>query len=288
MNEMSMQTRRTQVLVTTCLVTLMASVGLGQPAQGAVSLGALSVRGPLGRPAIQQVLENSLGSYQACVAQRAGERLSGELSVRVHIEANGVPIAASVDRSNVGDRALERCVAAATEAWRLAERNAATLVTFTLRVGRGEPSGQQRDVGQVISLGDSDDGHLPESARNSQPGGGRPLVLRRTWAPVPGGMHVVGALSEARVAQALRGRTNLLRRCVSVAHVGTGEAAPWEVLVSLRLGPSGQVNQEPVVQVSGAPPSVTACVAAVLRETRFPQATAETQVVARYRAVPRS
>jgi hypothetical protein len=192
MNEMSMQTRRTQGLVTTCLVTLMASVGLGQPAQSSVSLGALAVRGPLGRPAIQQVLESSLAAYQACVAQRAGERLAGELSVRVHIEANGVPIAASVDRSNVGDRALERCVAAATEAWRLAERNAATVVTFTLRVGRGAPSGQERDVGQVISLGDSDDGHLPESARNSQPGGGRPLVLRRTWAPVPGGMHVVG------------------------------------------------------------------------------------------------
>jgi hypothetical protein len=101
-------------------------------------------------------------------------------------------------------------------------------------------------------------------------------------------MRVVGGLSEARVAQALRRRSTLLRRCVTVAPMGSGDAAPWEVLVSLRLGPNGQVNQEPVVQISGAPPSVSACVAAVLRETRFPEATAETQVVARYRAVPRS
>lgn len=286
-----MQTRHARGLAVASLAVLMGTLvvdeGLGQSAPESVALGALTVRGPLGRPMVQQVLERSLEAYQDCVAQRTGQRLSGELEVRVHVEANGVPIAASVDRSNVGDRALERCVVAATEAWRFAERPAATQVTFTLRVGQGQPTGEDRDVEAVIALGESEEGHLPASARNTTPGVGRSAVQRRSWTPVERGMQVVGGLSESRVARALRARSGLLRRCVSAAPVAAGTPVPWEVLVSLRLGASGQVDQEPVVQVSGAPPSVTACVAAVLRETRFPPATSGTQVVARYRAVPR-
>jgi TonB family protein len=126
---------------------------------------------------VQQVLERSLGPYEACVAQRAGTRVAGELHLRVHVEANGVPIAASVDRSNVGDRALERCLVAATEAWRFAERDAATLVTFSLRVGQGEPTGSQRDVGDVISLGES--GSSGQPAAHLDAGGGRHAGGRR-------------------------------------------------------------------------------------------------------------
>ena len=100
-------------------------------------------------------------------------------------------------------------------------------------------------------------------------------------------MQVVGGLSASHVSRALRGRSGLLRRCVSASPAGSGAAVPWEVMVTLRLGASGQVSQEPVVQMSGAPASVTACVAAVLRETRFPRATSDTQVVARFRAEPR-
>jgi hypothetical protein len=273
--------------VTTCLVTLMASVGLGQPAQAAVSLGALAVRGPLGRPAIQQVLEARSRPTRPAWRSAPGERLSGELSVRVHIEANGVPIAASVDRSNVGDRALERCVAAATEAWRLAERNAATLVTFTLRVGRGAQRPRARRGA----------GHLAGRQRRRPPARVRPQQPARRRAPLGAAAHVGtrsgrharggGSQRGARGPSAARPHQPAAALRLGGAR-GHGRACAWEVLVSLRLGPSGQVNQEPVVQVSGAPPSVTACVAAVLRETRFPQATAETQVVARYRAVPRS
>lgn len=287
-----MQTTRARGLVTGGLAMLMSTLmvpeGRGQSAPQSVALGALTVRGPLGRPAVQQVLERSLEAYQRCVAERSGQRLAGELDVRVHVEANGVPIAASVDRSNVGDRALERCVVAATEAWRFAERPAATQVSFTLRVGQGQPTGEQRDVEAVIALGEGDEGHLPASARNTAPGARRSAVQRRTWTPVDRGIHVVGGLSEPRVARALRARGGLLRRCVSAAPVTSGTAVPWEVLVTLRVGASGQVDQEPVVQVSGAPASVTACVAAVLRDTRFPPASSGTQVVARYRAVPRS
>lgn len=273
-------------LVASLLLAPFASEAVGQSAAPSVALGALTVRGPLGRPAVQQVLEQSLAAYQRCVAERAGQRLSGELDVRVHVEANGVPIAASVDRSDVGDRALERCVVAATEAWRFPERNAATQVSFSLRVGQGQPTGESRDVAAVIALGDSDEGHLPASARNSS-GGRREAVQRRTWTPVEGGMQVVGGLSASHVSRALRGRSGLLRRCVSASPAGSGAAVPWEVMVTLRLGASGQVSQEPVVQMSGAPASVTACVAAVLRETRFPRATSDTQVVARFRAEPR-
>ncbi|MCA9534205.1 MAG: hypothetical protein KC593_11020 [Myxococcales bacterium] len=273
-------------------VTLVAGPGAGQSTAQTVSLASLRVRGPVARAAVQRVMEASLDAYRRCHADRVAERgrLAGELHVRVHVEANGEPIAASVDWSNVGDRPLDRCVTQATEAWRLPESDAATLVSFTLRVGQGAPTGAERDVTAVIADEGREDAHLPESARNTQPTSGRARAqaVRRTWAPVDNGLRVVGPLSEGRVARTLRARSAPLRACVAVPHTGSGDPIPWPVLLSLQVGANGRVNQEPVVQVAGAPPGVLACIAAVLRETRFPTAAGETQVLARFQAVPRS
>lgn len=262
----------------------------GQTAAAPVALASLRVRGPLPRATVQEAMEGALQTYGQCVHARAAERgrVAGELHLRVHIEANGVPIAASVDWSNVGDRPLERCVTAATEAWRLPERDAATLVSFTMRVGHGAPTGTDRDVGAVIASSERDDGHLPAEARNTSSNGERQRVVRRTWTPVDGGLRVTGALTEARVARVLRTKTAALRRCVSVPPAGGGTPAPWEGLLSLRIGGDGRLSEEPVVQLPGAPPSVVACVAGVLRDTRFPAASGETQVLSRHRAAPHS
>jgi hypothetical protein len=236
-------------------------------------------------------MERSLDTYRRCLTTRQADRgrLSGELHLRVHVEANGVPIAASVDWSNVGDRPLERCLTEATEGWRLPERDAATQVSFTMRVGQGAPTGSDRDVGAVIALTEREDGHLPESARNTQTERvARARAVRRTWEPVAGGMRVSGGLSEPRVARVIRSRASALRRCLTVPPAGSSDPIAWEVLVSLRVGANGRASEEPVVQVPGAPPSAVACVAAVLRDARFPASNAATQVVARFRAAPRS
>src|SRR5690606_6552234 len=160
-------------------------------------------------------------------------------------EANGVPIAASVDWSNVGDRPLERCLVQATEAWRFAERPAATIVTFTLRVGQGAPSGEERDVAAVISLGEREDGHLPAGARNTRQSEAPARAQRRTWTAVEGALRVEGTLSEARVARVLRARTAALRRCVSLpTRAPAAAAGAWEVFFSVRVGASGRLSED--------------------------------------------
>ncbi len=260
----------------------------GSPANRAAAR-ALQVQGPLPRAAVQEILERTLRVYRECVDARlsAGQRVAGEVHVRVHVEANGVPIAASVDWSNVGDRPLERCITRATEAWRLPEEATATVVRFRLALGEGAATGAARDVRGVIGGTERSDGHLPPDARNQAPATptpATPRAIRRTLRLIEDEAQVRGGLSQATVLTVFRRRRVALRRCLTVTDTSAEPAGTWRLQLGLQVAPNGRVGEEPQVQLVGAPRGVIACVAATLRSTRFPRAGAETQIELRFDA----
>jgi hypothetical protein len=199
------------LVVTACFV-----LGLGERAVAfaqrapRVSLGSVSVAGPVPKAEARRGLRRALPGFQRCYETRLGARpeLAGRMKIRLFVSSDGSPVVAQVDESDVGDEALDRCLQDAAMTLSFTEHETAdSHVSFELRFG---DTGRPSSTPHTVSAGPDDPRFLGEDdTRELRPQ--PPAALRAVVRPEL--VELRGPRRRPDVEAALRRAMPRMRRC---------------------------------------------------------------------------